>query len=82
MTSAELRSRSRCLGGIGSRQTGGTRCGSSDRTESRVARNFGAVSCYEAETTDLLREIKERADAGDLAWLRRHSKVYEAIGAA
>lgn len=38
--------------------------------------------CYEAETINLLREIKERADAGDLPWLRRHGKVYEAIGAA
>ncbi len=37
--------------------------------------------CYEAETINLLREIKERADAGDLSWLRRHGKVYEAIGA-
>jgi hypothetical protein len=38
--------------------------------------------CYEAETINLLREIKQRADAGDLAWLRRHGKVYEAVGAA
>ena len=37
--------------------------------------------CYEAETINLLREVEERADAGDLAWLRRHGKVYEAIGA-
>ena len=38
--------------------------------------------CYEAETVSLLREVKERADAGDLAWLQRRGKVYEAIGAA
>lgn len=38
--------------------------------------------CYEAETINLLREIKERADAGDLSWLQRHGKVYEAIGTA
>ncbi len=36
--------------------------------------------CYEAETIHLLREVKERANAGDLSWLRRHGKVYEAIG--
>jgi len=36
--------------------------------------------CYEAETINWLREIKERADANDLSWLRRHGKVYEAIG--
>ena len=34
--------------------------------------------CYEAETVNLLREVKERADAGDLAWLQRRGKVYEA----
>jgi hypothetical protein len=38
--------------------------------------------CYEAETINLLREIKERADAGDLAWLQSRGKVYEAIEAA
>ena len=38
--------------------------------------------CYEAETVNLLREVKERADAGDLAWLQSRGKVYEAIGAA
>ncbi len=38
--------------------------------------------CYEAETINLLREIKERADVGDLSRLRRYGKVYEAIGAA
>jgi len=45
-----------------------------------VALQNGA-GCYEAETINLLREVEERADAGDLAWLRRHGKVYEAIGA-
>jgi hypothetical protein len=38
--------------------------------------------CYEAETVNLLREVKERADAGDLAWLPDRGKVYEAVGAA
>ena len=38
--------------------------------------------CYEAETVNLLREIKRRADAGDLAWLQQHGKVYAATGAA
>lgn len=37
---------------------------------------------YEAETVNLLWEIKEHADAGDLAWLSRRGKVYEALGAA
>lgn len=38
--------------------------------------------CYEAETIQLLREVKERAEQGDVAWLARHGKVYEAVDAA
>jgi len=38
--------------------------------------------CYEAETVQLLREVKARADRGDLAWLKQHGKVYAAVGAA
>ena len=38
--------------------------------------------CYEAEAVQFLREVKARADQGDLAWLRQHGKVYAAIGAA
>ncbi len=38
--------------------------------------------CYEAETVQLLREIKERAEREDLAWLRKKGKVYAAVEAA
>jgi hypothetical protein len=38
--------------------------------------------CYESETIDLLREIKHRAEQGDLAWLQQHGKVYTAADAA
>jgi hypothetical protein len=38
--------------------------------------------CYEAETVQLLKEIKERAESGDVAWLQQHGKVYAAVGAA
>ena len=38
--------------------------------------------CYEAETVQLLKEVKERADAGDVEWLRRHGRVYAAVDAA
>ncbi len=38
--------------------------------------------CYESETIILLREVKQRAEQGDLAWLQRHGKVYTAAGAA
>ncbi len=38
--------------------------------------------CYEAETVKFLREVKERAERDELSWLKRHGKVYAAVGAA
>ncbi len=38
--------------------------------------------CYEAEAIDLLRQVREHAEQGDLAWLTEHGKVYAAVGAA
>ncbi|MCU0703055.1 MAG: hypothetical protein MUF18_03595 [Fimbriiglobus sp.] len=38
--------------------------------------------CYEAETVKLLKEVREHAERGDEAWLRRHGKVYQAQEAA
>jgi len=38
--------------------------------------------CYEPKTVKLLKEIKSRAENGDLKWLKRHGKVYAAVGAA
>jgi hypothetical protein len=38
--------------------------------------------CYESETVQLLREVEDRARLGDVDWLRRHGKVYEAVDAA
>jgi hypothetical protein len=38
--------------------------------------------CYESETVELLREVKHRAEQGDVAWLTKHGKVYSAIEAA
>lgn len=39
-------------------------------------------SCYESETVQLLREIKQRAEQGDVAWLAQRGKVYAAVEAA
>jgi hypothetical protein len=36
--------------------------------------------CYEAETVQLLREVKDRAERGDVAWLSQKGKVYAAVG--
>jgi hypothetical protein len=38
--------------------------------------------CYESETVNFLREVKEHADRNDLAWLKRHGKVYALVEAA
>ena len=38
--------------------------------------------CYEPETVQLLREVKLRAEQGDVAWLTQKGKVYAAVGAA
>jgi hypothetical protein len=38
--------------------------------------------CYEAEKVQLLREIRERADQGGVAWVAQRGKVYAAVDAA
>ena len=38
--------------------------------------------CYESETVQLLRDIQEHAERGDLAWLTQQGKVYAALEAA
>jgi hypothetical protein len=38
--------------------------------------------CYESETVQLLRDIKEHAEKGDVDWLSKRGKVYEAVAAA
>jgi hypothetical protein len=35
--------------------------------------------CYEAETVHHLRQVRERAEAGDVGWLTRHGRVYELV---
>jgi hypothetical protein len=37
--------------------------------------------CYESETINLLREVKERAEQGDLVWLAGKGKIYAAVEA-
>jgi hypothetical protein len=38
--------------------------------------------CYESETVQFLKEVKERAENGDMDWLKQHGKVYAAVEAA
>jgi hypothetical protein len=35
--------------------------------------------CYEAETVQLLHDVAERAEQGDIEWLRQHGRVYQAL---
>jgi len=35
--------------------------------------------CYEAETVQLLRDVKEHAERGDVEWLSKRGKVYAAM---
>jgi hypothetical protein len=37
--------------------------------------------CYESETVEFLREVKERAEREEVEWLVDHGKVYAAVGA-
>ncbi|MEK7269547.1 MAG: hypothetical protein AAB215_01245 [Planctomycetota bacterium] len=47
--------------------------------EAVIPEDDPAEPCYESETVRLLREVEERAGRGDLEWLRRHGKVYQAM---
>lgn len=38
--------------------------------------------CLESETVKFLKEVRVRAEQGDLEWLQARGKVYAAIGAA
>ena len=38
--------------------------------------------CLESETVEYLREVKERAERGDVGWLSQKGKVYTAVATA
>jgi hypothetical protein len=38
--------------------------------------------CYEAETVQFLRQVREHAECGDEGWLKEHGKVYVAAEVA
>ena len=37
--------------------------------------------CYEAETVQLLRDVAEHAEQGDIPWLQQRGRVYQALEA-
>ena len=38
--------------------------------------------CYEVKTVQFLKKVKERAEHGDVKWLKKYGKVYAAVDAA
>jgi hypothetical protein len=38
-------------------------------------------ACYEPETVDFLRQVREKADAVDIDWLKKVGKVYVRVPA-
>jgi hypothetical protein len=38
--------------------------------------------CFESETVELLRAVKEHAERGDKEWLSKNGKLYAAVEAA
>jgi hypothetical protein len=47
-----------------------------------VPEDFLCEPCYESETVEFLREVAERADRGEIDWIKAHGKVYRAVDAA
>ena len=52
------------------------------RVEMVVPVDDPSEPCYESETIELLREVKEHAERGDVAWLAKRGKVYASVEAA
>jgi len=49
--------------------------------EAVIPEDGTSEACYEAETVQLLREVEERAEQGDVGWLQQHGWVYQALEA-
>ena len=47
--------------------------------EAVIPEDDASEPCYEAETVQLLREVEEHAEQGDVEWLRQHGRVYQAL---
>ena len=47
-----------------------------------IPANDPSEPCYEAETVNFLREVKQRAERDEIGWLKEHGKVYAAVDAA
>ena len=47
-----------------------------------IASDESSEPCYEAETIQLLREVKHHAERGEVEWLSKKGRVYGALGGA
>jgi hypothetical protein len=47
--------------------------------EAVILEDDSSEPCFEAETVQLLREVAEHAERGDVEWLRQHGRVYQAL---
>lgn len=50
-------------------------------TEMVIPPSDPAEPCLESETVELLRDIRQHAEAGDIPWLQSRGKVYQLIEA-
>ena len=50
-------------------------------TEMVIPPSDPSEPCLESETVELLRDIHEHAEAGDITWLQSRGKVYQLIEA-
>ena len=44
-----------------------------------IPRSDPSEPCLESETVELLRDIHQHAEAGDIAWLQSRGKVYQLV---
>jgi hypothetical protein len=44
-----------------------------------IPRSDPSEPCLKSETVELLRDIHQHAEAGDIAWLQSRGKVYQLV---
>ena len=44
-----------------------------------IPRSDPSEPCLESETVELLRDVHQRAEAGDIPWLQSRGKVYQLV---
>ncbi len=47
--------------------------------EAVIPEDDGREPCYEAEILQLLHDVEEHAERGDIEWLQQHGRVYQAM---